>query len=55
MPEWVDATAVEQLPEGARRLLRLAGCMRGGAGLKVRVYPVRVHAARIEVDLAPAA
>lgn len=32
-----------------------SGCMRGGAGLRVRTYPVRVQRGRIEVDLAPTA
>ncbi len=103
MSEWIDAAAVEQLPEGGRWLLRRAGreialfhvqgelyaiddscphagaslatgaidggfvtcrahglrfelasgCMRGGAGLQVRTYPVRVRQGRIEIDIAP--
>ena len=31
-----------------------SGCMRGGAGLQVRTYPVRVQEGRIEIDTKPA-
>jgi len=50
----LDGTTVACRAHGLRFELA-TGCMRGGAGLQVRTYPVRVHNGRIEVDLAPAA
>jgi 3-phenylpropionate/trans-cinnamate dioxygenase ferredoxin subunit len=29
------------------------GCMRGASGFGVRVYPVRIHAGQVQIDLAP--
>lgn len=31
-----------------------SGCMRGGGGLRARVYPVRVNKGCIEIDITPA-
>jgi 3-phenylpropionate/trans-cinnamate dioxygenase ferredoxin subunit len=50
----LDGTTVTCRAHGLRFDLG-SGCMRGGAGLQVRTYPVRVRDGRIEVDIAPAA
>ena len=48
----LDGTTVTCRAHGLRFDL-VSGCMRGGAGLRARTYPVRVQHGRIEVDLAP--
>jgi 3-phenylpropionate/trans-cinnamate dioxygenase ferredoxin subunit len=49
----LDGTTVTCRAHGLRFDLA-SGCMRGGAGLRLRSYPVRIEQGRIEVDLAPA-
>jgi 3-phenylpropionate/trans-cinnamate dioxygenase ferredoxin subunit len=50
----LDGTTVTCRAHGLRFDLA-SGCTRGGAGLKVRTYPVRVQEGRIQVDIeAPA-
>ena len=50
----LDGTSVACRGHGLRFDL-VSGCMHGGAGLRVRTYPVRVHDGRIEIDVAPVA
>lgn len=48
----IDGTTVTCRAHGLRFELG-SGCMRGGAGLRVRSYPVRLQQGRIEIDIAP--
>ena len=48
----LDGGAVSCRAHGLRFDLA-TGCMRGGPGFGVRVYPVRLHDGRVQIDVAP--